>query len=250
MNEQTTRKVTSPFTIAATDGKARAGTLYTKHGAVKTPIFMPVGTAGSVKAVHQKELKEEVKAQIILGNTYHLYLRPGMEIMQEAGGLHQFMNWDDCTPSQECFDLIHKHSDKCIIWGGNYFVQHLNHGHKGWIVWDKGQHGLTMSDCELAYSNFDTPTRVVVYNRIELLKDNTVHPTQKPVALFGWCLQNYSKEQDLILDPFAGSGTTAIAAIRYNRRYILIEKEEKYCEIAAKRIDAELEQADIFRSEQ
>lgn len=66
----------------------------TDHGTIETPIFMPVGTVGTVKTVHQKELKEEVQAQIILGNTYHLYLRPGMEIIEGAGGLHKFMNWD------------------------------------------------------------------------------------------------------------------------------------------------------------
>jgi queuine tRNA-ribosyltransferase len=72
---------------------ARAGILHLPHGDVETPIFMPVGTAGSVKAVHQEELIEEVGAQIILGNTYHLYLRPGMEVIREAGGLHQFNHW-------------------------------------------------------------------------------------------------------------------------------------------------------------
>ena len=77
-----------------TDQKARAGIITTDHGSIQTPIFMPVGTVASVKTVHQKELKEDIKAQIILGNTYHLYLRPGMEIMQQAGGLHSFMNWD------------------------------------------------------------------------------------------------------------------------------------------------------------
>ncbi len=75
-------------------GKARAGELVTEHGVVQTPIFMPVGTVASVKTVHQRELRDDIKAQIILGNTYHLYLRPGMDVMQEAGGLHKFMNWD------------------------------------------------------------------------------------------------------------------------------------------------------------
>ncbi len=72
---------------------ARAARLITPHGIIQTPVFMPVGTAGTVKAVHQRELADDVKAQIILGNTYHLYLRPGMEILRQAGGLHQFMNW-------------------------------------------------------------------------------------------------------------------------------------------------------------
>ncbi len=78
----------------AKDSKARAGILSTGHGEIKTPIFMPVGTAGSVKGVHVKELDEDIKAQIILGNTYHLYLRPGMEIIEEAGGLHKFNGWN------------------------------------------------------------------------------------------------------------------------------------------------------------
>lgn len=73
---------------------ARAGTLETPHGNINTPIFMPVGTAGSVKGVHIKELKDDIKAQIILGNTYHLYLRPGMSVMEAAGGLHKFNGWD------------------------------------------------------------------------------------------------------------------------------------------------------------
>jgi queuine tRNA-ribosyltransferase len=75
-------------------GKARAGLIETAHGGVQTPMFMPVGTAGSVKAVHQHELDEVVKAQIILGNTYHLYLRPGLEVLENAGGLHRFMGWN------------------------------------------------------------------------------------------------------------------------------------------------------------
>ncbi|MCC8174877.1 MAG: tRNA guanosine(34) transglycosylase Tgt [Bacteroidales bacterium] len=73
---------------------ARAGIITTAHGQIETPIFMPVGTVGSVKAVHVKELHDEVKAQIILGNTYHLYLRPGVEILRQAGGLHKFNSWD------------------------------------------------------------------------------------------------------------------------------------------------------------
>ena len=84
------------YSIEAKDklSKARAGVLETPHGKIQTPIFMPVGTIGSVKAVTQQDLKADVKAQIILGNTYHLYLRPGTPILEQAGGLHKFMNWD------------------------------------------------------------------------------------------------------------------------------------------------------------
>ena len=88
--------ITMQFSLQATDHKsnARAGTLSTDHGSIQTPIFMPVGTAATVKGLHQKELREEVNPDIILGNTYHLYLRPGTEILEAAGGLHRFMNWD------------------------------------------------------------------------------------------------------------------------------------------------------------
>jgi queuine tRNA-ribosyltransferase len=84
------------FELKVTDqaSKARAGTITTDHGQIQTPIFMPVGTAGSVKAVSQQQLKEDVQAQIILGNTYHLYLRPGLEVLEQAGGLHRFNSWD------------------------------------------------------------------------------------------------------------------------------------------------------------
>lgn len=84
------------FTLQAKDtqSKARAGIVTTAHGTIETPIFMPVGTAGTVKAVHQHELVDDIKAQIILGNTYHLYLRPGLDVLQRAGGLHQFNGWE------------------------------------------------------------------------------------------------------------------------------------------------------------
>lgn len=84
------------FTLEHNDTKsaARAGTITTDHGTIQTPIFMPVGTAGTVKGVHTKDLREDTKAQIILGNTYHLFLRPGTEILKTAGGLHKFNGWD------------------------------------------------------------------------------------------------------------------------------------------------------------
>ena len=84
------------YTLLAKDknSEARCGVLATAHGEIHTPVFMPVGTVGSVKAVHMRELKEDIRAEIILGNTYHLYLRPGTEILQAAGGLHRFNGWD------------------------------------------------------------------------------------------------------------------------------------------------------------
>jgi len=77
-----------------TGSKARAGILHTDHGMIETPIFMPIGTQGSVKGVHQQELRDDINAQIILGNTYHLFLRPGIDVLEAAGGLHQFIGWE------------------------------------------------------------------------------------------------------------------------------------------------------------
>lgn len=91
-----TFSVKMQFKLIATDSKsaARAGEISTDHGLIQTPIFMPVGTVGSVKGIHQRDVANDIQAQIILGNTYHLYLRPGKKLLQEAGGLHKFMHWD------------------------------------------------------------------------------------------------------------------------------------------------------------
>lgn len=82
------------YSLEQTDGKARAGRFETDHGVIETPIFMPVGTVASVKGVHQRELRNDIKPDVILGNTYHLFLRPGIEILEQAGGLHKFMGWE------------------------------------------------------------------------------------------------------------------------------------------------------------
>ena len=84
------------FEILCSDknSRARVGKLYTDHGIINTPIFMPVGTLGTVKAIHQRELDEDIEAEIILANTYHLFLRPGMEVIKKAGGIHRFINYN------------------------------------------------------------------------------------------------------------------------------------------------------------
>ena len=91
---------------------------------------------------------------------------------------HEEKSWDSSIPSPAYFNELFRISKNQIIWGGNYFVEHLKEGHKGWVIWDKCQHGLTMSDCELAYSSFDCPTRIFKQNRVILLQEgNTIHPT-------------------------------------------------------------------------
>lgn len=109
------------------DSKARAGVITTDHGEIETPIFMPVGTVGSVKAVHQSELKDDIKAQIILGNTYHLYLRPGVEILERAGGLHKFNSWDrPILTDSGGFQVFSLSDNRKLTEEGAHFRSHID----------------------------------------------------------------------------------------------------------------------------
>ncbi|MBO4964882.1 MAG: tRNA guanosine(34) transglycosylase Tgt [Muribaculaceae bacterium] len=106
---------------------ARAGLISTDHGEIPTPIFMPVGTVGSVKAVHQRELRDDIDAKIILGNTYHLYLRPGMEIMQKAGGLHKFIGWErPILTDSGGFQVFSLSSNRKLKEEGAWFRSHID----------------------------------------------------------------------------------------------------------------------------
>lgn len=106
---------------------ARSATIYTDHGPIRTPIFMPVGTAGTVKAVHFDELRKQIKAQIILGNTYHLYLRPGMDIIKQAGGLHKFNGWEKpILTDSGGFQVFSLASNRKLKEEGAYFRSHID----------------------------------------------------------------------------------------------------------------------------
>ncbi|WP_289289177.1 tRNA guanosine(34) transglycosylase Tgt [uncultured Muribaculum sp.] len=117
------------FELQATDkfSNARAGLITTDHGPIETPIFMPVGTVGSVKAVHQRELDEDIKAQIILGNTYHLYLRPGINILERAGGLHRFNGWKKpILTDSGGFQVFSLSANRKLKEEGAYFRSHID----------------------------------------------------------------------------------------------------------------------------
>mgnify|MGYP003654843789 FL=1 len=160
---------------------------------------------------------------------------------------HKEKNWDNEIPSAEYFNELQRVSKNQIIWGANYFVEHLTKGTKGWIVWDKGQHGLTMSDCELAYSSFQKPTRVFIQNRCIFMQEGgTIHPTQKPVKLYEWLLMNYAKEGDKILDTHLGSGSIALAC--HNLKYDLTacELDTEYFNAAMKRLKQHQQQLTMF----
>ena len=166
---------------------------------------------------------------------------------------HKEKNWDNAIPTIEYFNELQRVSKNQIIWGANYFVEHLTKGTKGWIVWDKGQHGLTMSDCELAYSSFQKPTRVFIQNRCILMQEGgTIHPTQKPVKLYEWLLMNYAKEGNKILDTHGGSLSIALAVhnvnIKDNMKLTLdvCELDKEYYLEGKKRYSNHIQQKTIF----
>ena len=149
---------------------------------------------------------------------------------------HEFKGWDNQIPSKKIFDEIKRVSKNQIVFGANYFNEYLEQGHKGWIIWDKGQRGLTMSDCEIIYSSFDKVTRIYTFNRVEILKDGAFHPTMKPKQLIKQILIDNSEENQIILDPFMGSWTTAVACQNLKRNFIGCELDQDYCEIGKQRL--------------
>jgi len=128
--------------------------------------------------------------------------------------------------------------------GGNYFTYYLPPSMQ-WLVWDKGQRDFSLADCEFAWSSQSGAARIFDYARGKALQDGRVHPTQKPVELMKWCLEFLPKSQT-ILDPFMGSGTTGVACVKMGRKFIGIEREPEYFEIACKRIREAYSQPDMF----
>lgn len=161
-----------------------------------------------------------------------------------------FSNFDHSIPSNEIFSKILMISKNQIIWGGNYFA-HLLPSRQCWLIWNKGR-GMFMADAELAWTSFNlvvrvfTKNRTAAHNEASQVKQKRFHPTQKPIVLMAWCLKNYSKENDLIFDAFAGSFTTAIACIRTKRRFIGVELDPIYFEKAVERVETELKQLTLF----
>ncbi len=140
--------------------------------------------------------------------------------------------WDNETPPQEYFDEIFRVSKYQIIFGGNYFNLPPS---KSFIIWDKGEtmYNRDFAECEMAWVTPDKPAKIFKKSPMQL---DRVHPTQKPLELFKWCLAKYSLEGATVLDPFMGSGTTLVAAKQLGRGGVGIELSEIYCEAARNRL--------------
>jgi site-specific DNA-methyltransferase (adenine-specific) len=157
---------------------------------------------------------------------------------------HKFKGWDNETPNEKYFNELFRVSKNQIIWGANYFTKYLPKS-MGWLFWDKGQR-ICNSDGELAFTSFEIALRVVEYNRVELLKEGTIHPTQKPIVLYKWLLDKYAKPNDKILDTHLGSGSIAIACHDYGFELTACELDKEYFDKAMTRINNHVAQQKLF----
>jgi len=144
--------------------------------------------------------------------------------------------WDNARPDDATIAAMISAAQQSIVWGGNYFRLPSS---MGWLVWDKGQREFSLADGELAWTSEARAVRIFNYARGKATAEGREHPTQKPLALMTWCIGLAGNVQT-ILDPFAGSGTTGRAAKDLGRKAVLIEIEERYCEIAARRMAQEI----------
>ena len=166
-------------------------------------------------------------------------------------GVYRNTDWDNKTPEKEVFDEIIRISKNQIIFGGNYIANFLPNS-RCWLVWDKLNGSNDWADCELAYTSFDKVVKKYEYLWNGMLQQNMkeketrIHPTQKPVGLFMKILQDYSNENDLVLDCFSGSGTTAVACHNLKRRFICIEKDPEYAKASQERLEQAQRQQTLF----
>ncbi len=173
--------------------------------------------------------------------------------LQERKSKRGSFDWDDKIPEKEIFDEIMRVSKNQIIFGGNYFTEYLKPT-KAWLVWDKiGQYDLKnpFSDCELAWTSFNCTVKKYTHVNMGFIagkaeKGKRIHPTQKPLLLFQEILRDFAKPNDIILDPFSGSGTTAVAAYKLGLNFICIEKDPEYWAKSCQRLEEKQRQLLLF----
>jgi DNA modification methylase len=153
--------------------------------------------------------------------------------------------WDKERTPPDLVALAVAGGKHAIVWGGNYFTDALPPSSK-WLSWDKGQTDFSLADFELAWCSFDGAARRIAYPRSLALQDGKEHPTQKPVEVMRWCIQKLPAGCKSILDPFMGSGTTGVAAVKLGRKFTGIEIEPKYFDIACRRIADAMKQPDML----
>ncbi len=221
----------------------------------KSPEQQEGEPGGSLLALPYKPSQKRVvgrkeRIALITDPPYGIRGKDATSRHDAANGWGQYgvLEWDLERPSKEVFDAMLQASDVQVIWGGNYFADYLPVSQQ-WLSWDKGQDGFSLADFELAWSSQDKACRRINYPRSLALKDGKQHPTQKPLAVMRWCIEQVKPDCQTILDPFMGSGTTGVAAIQLGRSFIGIERDPAYFAIACKRIEQAVAQGQLFAPE-
>lgn len=168
--------------------------------------------------------------------------------LAKAKDYKSFSGMDINSPNEKYFDELFRVSKNQIIFGANHFISKMPFDSSCWIVWDKDNGNNDFADCELAWTSFSTAVRRIKYRWNGMLqqnmkhKENRIHPTQKPVALYEWLLNRYAKPGDIILDTHVGSASSLIACYRTNHPYVGFELDKHYYDLSKKRLDAEMAQ--------
>jgi site-specific DNA-methyltransferase (adenine-specific)/modification methylase len=153
---------------------------------------------------------------------------------------HEKMDWDESTPTNDLMSIVLQSANHAIVWGGNYFELPPS---QGFFIWDKLQpENFSLAMVEMAWTNIKTPAKMFRQSVTSYSKE---HPTQKPVNLMEWCI-SYCKDTETVIDPFMGSGTTGVACVNMKKQFIGIEREQKYFDIACKRIEDAQRQVTLF----
>jgi site-specific DNA-methyltransferase (adenine-specific) len=155
-------------------------------------------------------------------------------------------HWDNQSPDKAYFEELFRVSQNQIIWGANHFISKISRDFSCFIIWDKGQRNFSLADGEMAWTSFRKAARIFDYSRARALQEGKIHPTQKPVALYKWLLNNYAKKGDKILDTHLGSGSSVIACYDMQFEYIGFEIDKEYFDLANKRIERHKAQMNIF----
>lgn len=154
--------------------------------------------------------------------------------------------WDSAAPDSSYFVELFRVSKNQIIWGANHFIERINRNSPAWILWDKGQRDFSLADGELAWSSFNRAMRIFTMSRAAALQEGKIHPTQKPIALYKWLLQNYAEPHWSVLDTHLGSGSSRIAAYDLGFDFTGYELDADYFDAQEKRFQEHIAQPKLF----
>jgi len=209
---------------------------------------MPISETYNIDCIEgMKQYNDKHFDLAIVDPPYGIGMAKGIEVGKWKRKIHATKDWDDATPTAEYWTELFRVSKNQIVWGGNYFIEYLKNT-RCFIFWDKKNGGNFMSDGELAWTSFDSSVRRYAYNHIQDFNKGIerIHPTQKPIDLYTFCLMNYAKEGDLILDTHLGSGSSRIAAYKNGYDFVGFEIDKEYFEQGNKRFNEFKSQLTLF----